>query len=70
MAKVDIDVVDFEYVEEVIRVRFPELHIESESHSSIVIQGPLAEVTRFMKDEYCEGMDLEDAEYYMSFIEN
>ena len=29
MAKVDIDIVDFEYIEEIIRNRYPELSITS-----------------------------------------
>ncbi|APC45137.1 hypothetical protein SH7_0232 [Shigella phage SH7] len=74
MAKVDIDIVDFEYIEEVIRNRYPELSITSVQDSNfwsiqIVIEGPLEDLTRFMANEYCDGMDSEDAEFYMGLIE-
>ncbi|ULF50299.1 hypothetical protein CPTSV76_036 [Enterobacteria phage SV76] len=74
MAKVDIDIVDFEYIEEIIRNRYPELSITSVQDSKfwsiqIVIEGPLEDLTRFMANEYCDGMDSEDAEFYMGLIE-
>lgn len=74
MAKVDIDTVDFEYIEEIIRNRYPELSITSVQDSKfwsiqIVIEGPLEDLTRFMANEYCDGMDSEDAEFYMGLIE-
>lgn len=74
MAKVDIDIVDFEYIEEIIRNRYPELRITSVQDSKfwsiqIVIEGPLEDLTRFMANEYCDGMDSEDAEFYMGLIE-
>lgn len=73
MAKVDIDIVDFEYIEEIIRNRYPELSITSVQDSKfwsiqIVIEGPLEDLTRFMANEYCDGMDSEDAEFYMGLI--
>ncbi|ENW7449898.1 hypothetical protein ACFL8V_004581, partial [Salmonella enterica] len=74
MAKVDIDIVDFEYIEEIIRNRYPELRITNVQDSKfwsiqIVIEGPLEDLTRFMANEYCDGMDSEDAEFYMGLIE-
>ncbi|UDY80633.1 hypothetical protein [Shigella phage CT01] len=74
MAKVDIDIVDFEYIEEIIRNRYPELSITRVQDSKfwsiqIVIEGPLEDLTRFMANEYCDGMDAEDAEFYMGLIE-
>ncbi|EPU8480444.1 hypothetical protein ACVZZJ_005530, partial [Escherichia coli] len=74
MAKVDIDIVDFEYIEEIIRNRYPELSITSVQDSKfwsiqIVVEGPLEDLTRFMANEYCDGMDSEDAEFYMGLIE-
>lgn len=74
MAKVDIDIVDFEYIEEIIRNRYSELSITSVQDSKfwsiqIVIEGPLEDLTRFMANEYCDGMDSEDAEFYMGLIE-
>ncbi len=74
MAKVDIDIVDFEYIEEIIRNRYPELSITSVQDSKfwsiqIVIEGPLEDLTRFMANEYCDGMDSEDTEFYMGLIE-
>ncbi|CAA7537780.1 Frd3 [Escherichia phage vB_EcoM_C2-3] len=74
MAKVDIDIVDFEYIEEIIRNRYPGLSITSVQDSKfwsiqIVIEGPLEDLTRFMANEYCDGMDSEDAEFYMGLIE-
>ena len=74
MAKVDIDIVDFEYIEEIIRNRYPELSITNVQDSKfwsiqIVIEGPLEDLTRFMANEYCDGMDSEDAEFYMGLIE-
>ena len=74
MAKVDIDIVDFEYIKEIIRNRYPELSITSVQDSKfwsiqIVIEGPLEDLTRFMANEYCDGMDSEDAEFYMGLIE-
>ena len=74
MVKVDIDIVDFEYIEEIIRNRYPELSITSVQDSKfwsiqIVIEGPLEDLTRFMANEYCDGMDSEDAEFYMGLIE-
>ncbi|EFG4055676.1 hypothetical protein BOT46_005273 [Escherichia coli] len=74
MAKVDIDIVDFEYIEEIIRNRYPELSITSVQDSKfwsiqIVIEGPLEDLTCFMANEYCDGMDSEDAEFYMGLIE-
>ena len=74
MAKVDIDIVDFEYIEEIIRNRYSELSITSVQDSKfwsiqIVVEGPLEDLTRFMANEYCDGMDSEDAEFYMGLIE-
>ena len=74
MAKVDIDIVDFEYIEEIIRNRYPELSITSVQDSKfwsiqIAIEGPLEALERFMANEYCDGMDSEDAEFYMGQIE-
>ena len=74
MAKVDIDIVDFEYIEEIVRNRYPELSITNVQDSKfwsiqIVIEGPLEDLTRFMANEYCDGMDSEDAEFYMGLIE-
>ncbi|ANH49632.1 hypothetical protein PE37_0028 [Escherichia phage PE37] len=74
MAKVDIDIVDFEYIEEIIRNRYPELSITSVQDSKfwsiqIVIEGPLEVLERFMANEYCDGMDAEDTEFYMGLIE-
>lgn len=75
MAKVDIDIVDFEYIEEIIRNRYTRLSITSihddpnYCNFSIVIEGPLEVLERFMANEYCDGMDAEDAEFYMGLIE-
>lgn len=74
MAKVDIDIVDFEYIEEIIRNRYPELSITSVQDSKfwsiqIVIEGPLEDLTRFMTNEYCDGMYPEDAKFYMGLIQ-
>lgn len=75
MARVDIDIVDFEYIEEIIRNRYPELRIVSVQDDpnycnvSVVIEGPLEILTRFMEVEYCEGMEPEDKEFYMGLIE-
>lgn len=74
MAKVDIDIVDFEYIEETIRNRYPELSITSVQDSKfwsiqIVIKGPLEDLTLFMANEYCDDMGSEDAEFYMGLIE-
>lgn len=74
MAKVDIDIVDFEYIEEIIRNRYPELRIMRVQDSKfwsiqIAIEGPLEHLERFMANEYCDGMDAEDAEFYMGLIE-
>ncbi|QYW08368.1 single stranded DNA-binding protein [Enterobacteria phage phiC600P9] len=74
MAKIDIDVVDFEYIEEIIRNRYPELRITSALNDpncnvSVVIEGPLNRLKQFMVNEYCDGMDAEDVEFYTGFIE-
>lgn len=74
MARVDIDIVDFEYIEEIIRNRYPELSITSVQDSKfwsiqIVIEGPLNRLKQFMVNEYCDGMDAEDVEFYTGFIE-
>ena len=73
MAKVNIDIVDFEYIEEIIRNRYPELRIlhtcDTKWSIQIVIEGPLEVLERFMANEYCDGMDSEDAEFYMGLIE-
>ncbi|AEO97163.1 hypothetical protein [Salmonella phage vB_SenM-S16] len=73
MASVDIDVVDFEYIEEVIRNRYPELRIANSQNSkswniNVVINGPLKAINRFMEIEYCEGMEPEDKMFYMGLI--
>lgn len=74
MAKVNIDIVDFEYTYEVIRNRYPSLcmtYIKDTQFFSIQIevQGPLKDLTRFIQNEYCEGMHPEDAEFYMGLIQ-
>lgn len=74
MANVNIDIVDFEYTYEVIRNRYPSLsmaYIKDTEFCSIQIevQGPLEDLTRFMSDEYCDGMHIEDAEFYMNLIQ-
>lgn len=74
MAKIDIDVVDFEYIEEIIRNRYPELRITSALNDpncnvSVVIEGPLNRLKQFMVNEYCDGIDAEDVEFYTGFIE-
>ena len=35
----------------------------------IEVQGPLEDITRFMQNEYCDGMHPEDAKFYMNLIE-
>ncbi|ADI55553.1 hypothetical protein [Escherichia phage IME08] len=74
MAKVNIDIVDFEYTYEVIRNRYPSLvmtHIKDTQFCSmqIEVQGPLEDLTRFMAVEYCDGMHPEDAKFYMGLIQ-
>lgn len=73
MSKINIDIVDFEYTYEVIRNRYPSLvmtYIKDVGCSmQIEVQGPLEDLTRFMADEYCDGMDSEDAEFYMGLIQ-
>jgi hypothetical protein len=67
MAKVNIDIVDFEYTYEVIRNRYPSLSMTYIKDTvffgiQIEVQGPLEDITRFMQNEYCDGMYPEDAE--------
>ena len=74
MAKVNIDIVDFEYTYEVIRNRYPSLSMAYIKDTEVFgiqieVQGPLEDLTRFMADEYCDGMHAEDAEFYMNLIE-
>lgn len=73
MANVNIDIVDFEYTYEVIRNRYPSLVMtytkDVGCSMQIEVQGPLEDLTRFMSDEYCDGMDAEDAEFYMGLIQ-
>lgn len=74
MAKVNIDIVDFEYTYEVIRNRYPSLvmtHIKDTQFCSmqIEVQGPLEDLTRFMAYEYCDGMHPEDTKFYMGLIQ-
>lgn len=74
MAKVNIDIVDFEYTYEVIRNRYPSLSMTYIKDTEVFgiqieIQGPLEDLTRFMADEYCDGMYAEDAEFYMGLIQ-
>ncbi|AIA80005.1 hypothetical protein JS09_038 [Escherichia phage vB_EcoM_JS09] len=73
MAKVSIDVVDYEYTEEVIRNRHPEVHIDSVQDSKfwtteLNLSGPYEAVKKFMVEEYCEGMHPEDAKFYVNLI--
>ena len=74
MAKVNIDIVDFEYTYEVIRNRYPSLsmtYIKDTQFFSIQIevQGPLEDLISFMTNEYCDGMYPEDAKFYMGLIQ-
>ncbi|QWY13409.1 hypothetical protein [Escherichia phage vB_EcoM-ZQ3] len=73
MATVSIDVVDYEYTEEVIRSRHPEVRIDSVQDSKfwtteLNLSGPYEAVKKFMVEEYCEGMHPEDAEFYVNLI--
>ncbi|WMU95647.1 ssDNA binding protein [Yersinia phage vB_YenM_P8] len=74
MAKVNIDIVDFEYTYEVIRNRYPSLSMTYIKDTvffgiQIEVQGPLEDITRFMQNEYCDGMYPEDTKFYMNLIE-
>ena len=77
MAKVTIDVLDVEYLKEIVEsfnIVIDNIAIDKITNQpgclEVTISGSAADVANFIENEYCMGMGKEDTLYYLSTIEN
>lgn len=71
MAKVIIDVMDVEYLEETVgafNVCIDKI-VNQPGCWEATVSGTLGDLTNYLENEYCVGMDEEDVQYYLSTIE-